>query len=67
MPHPATWLNQGRWEDDPLPPQRSKTASERNLEFVQRVLERERAEDEQQAAFAAREQLALTAGEGWER
>ena len=20
VPHPATWLNQGRWEDDPLPP-----------------------------------------------
>ena len=20
IPHPATWLNQGRWEDDPLPP-----------------------------------------------
>ena len=21
-PHPATWLNQGRWDDDPLPPRR---------------------------------------------
>jgi hypothetical protein len=25
IPHPATWLNAGRWEDDPLPPrERSK-------------------------------------------
>jgi hypothetical protein len=21
--HPATWLNAGRWDDDPLPPRRT--------------------------------------------
>jgi hypothetical protein len=25
IPHPATWLNQGRWEDEPLPPRAGGT------------------------------------------
>ena len=25
-PHPATWLNQGRWSDEPLPPRTPEVA-----------------------------------------
>lgn len=25
IPHPATWLNQGRWDDEPLPPRNSRS------------------------------------------
>lgn len=43
--HPSTWLNQGRWEDDPLPPRGGPSASDRrlmqNYEVVQRAVARE--------------------------
>ena len=29
IPHPATWLNEGRWDDDPLP---ERTATVHHLE-----------------------------------
>jgi hypothetical protein len=27
IPHPATWLNQGRWDDEPLPPRRQSSSN----------------------------------------
>lgn len=30
-PHPATWLNQDRWDDDPLPPRGGKAKSVSNI------------------------------------
>ena len=35
IPHPATWLNEGRWEDDPLP-ERIKSREEIAIEQVER-------------------------------
>lgn len=29
IPHPATWLNQGRWEDEPIAGEKKETLSER--------------------------------------
>ncbi len=40
VPHPATWLNEGRWDDEPLPPRRNsgpsirKSATERANEYL---------------------------------
>lgn len=46
-PHPATWLNQDRWGDDPLPERRSHlTASERRAGNTRSFLERVIAEEE---------------------
>ncbi|MFI8412823.1 hypothetical protein ACIGB6_10135 [Paeniglutamicibacter gangotriensis] len=43
--HPSTWLNQGRWEDDPLPARGGPSASDRrlmqNYDVVQRAIARE--------------------------
>lgn len=39
--HPATWLNQGRWDDDPLPP-RELTQEEKMLKAKERA-DRDRA------------------------
>jgi hypothetical protein len=45
VPHPATWLNQGRWEDDPLPPRyggRGQEKQSQTLSLVERYEEEER-------------------------
>lgn len=45
IPHPTTWLNQDRWEDDPLPPRSPNPASragDRNRETIARSVERAR-------------------------
>jgi len=34
IPHPATWLNAGRWEDEPLPARIVETKAQRNLSTV---------------------------------
>jgi hypothetical protein len=47
-PHPATWLNQGRWEDEPLP-QRTLTNEERNAKAKTEAEERTRRERERAA------------------
>lgn len=60
IPHPATWLNAGRWEDEPLPfreksPEEkaalAKAEAERKrqveLEYSKRLLEQTRAADEE--------------------
>lgn len=43
IPHPSTWLNQGRWEDDPLPIRGGArpTAFEAGLSLVERAAARE--------------------------
>lgn len=44
IPHPTTWLNQDRWEDDPLPPRfpnrGSRAGGDRNSEAIERSYER---------------------------
>lgn len=43
IPHPATWLNQDRWEDEPLPPRDPKPGDlEREAERQRRLAEAER-------------------------
>lgn len=39
-PHPATWLNQGRWDDEPLPPRSSGTAGQRKMELYQDIYQK---------------------------
>lgn len=34
IPHPATWLNEGRWDDDPLPPRGAPRGGEIRVEDV---------------------------------
>jgi hypothetical protein len=57
IPHPRTWLYQGRWEDEPFEPQsamalrspgpltRTQRVEERNQETLRRFLARERGEE----------------------
>jgi hypothetical protein len=41
VPHPATWLNRGGWDDEPLPPRGQESAADqrfnRNLQLVQEL------------------------------
>lgn len=67
-PHPATWLNQGRWEDDPLP---ARGSSERTKAEIQddyfAKLEREtRQYDKERADAIARGQNFIDYSE-WSR
>lgn len=56
IPHPATWLNQGRWDDEPLPPreltpeERAERARVKNERDRERSMEesRKRAEEAEQ-------------------
>lgn len=50
--HPSTWLNQGRWADEALPP-RELTAEEKKAQEAERTRERERKERERSAAISA--------------
>jgi len=48
-PHPATWLNQGRWEDDPLPARAGrKTTGEARDDELSRVMRNAMEYDQQQ-------------------
>ncbi len=48
-PHPATWLNQGRWDDDPLPSRAGrKTTGEARDDELSRVLRNAMEYDQQQ-------------------
>lgn len=40
-PHPSTWLNQGRWNDDPLPPRgvTREPVGNRNTDRIRRITE----------------------------
>lgn len=53
IPHPATWLNQGRWDDEPLP-ERELTPEEKAAKAQERS-ERERAYAAEQARLRAEE------------
>jgi hypothetical protein len=44
--HATTWLNQQRWEDDPLPSKAKKTANEHNLELLAKIQAEESAKAE---------------------
>lgn len=47
IPHPATWLNEGRWDDEPLPirgQQQRPTASQNRLQAGYDLLQETRAE-----------------------
>lgn len=50
IPHPATWLNQGRWEDEPLPERRGAAT------YGQRQEAAERAEYERLKALDAQDE-----------
>ncbi len=53
IPHPATWLNQDRWEDEPLPPRdRSAVELARDEERERRRREAERVIEEERRASA---------------
>ena len=64
IPHPATWLNQARWEDDPLPARTTSgagamlTRSQQAAALAMRnaLAERDRASPPQLAALPAAEQ-----------
>ena len=49
-PHPATWLNQGRWADEPLPP-RPTTTEDKNAAERAAIAAREAAERQRQEAL----------------
>jgi hypothetical protein len=44
--HPTTWLNAGRWNDEPLP-ERIKTADEKRLDEQRKIEERRRRDIEE--------------------
>jgi hypothetical protein len=53
IPHPATWLNEGRWDDEPLPvrgqqtrPTGSQVRLQAGFELLQRVQAREQQEQQ---------------------
>ena len=53
--HPSTWLNAGRWADDPLPPREVAPDEKRSLEATAARLKAERERVESQAWFAEQE------------
>jgi Helix-turn-helix domain len=60
-PHPATWLNQGRWADDPLPPRELTHEEKKAIEAKALEARRKRDEEERlrwQAEIAERERNA---------
>lgn len=57
-PHPTTWLNAGRWEDDPLP---ARTAGDRSMQAIQRDLERQQQPTQPRMLAIAKERYAWEA------
>jgi hypothetical protein len=53
--HPSTWLNAGRWADDPLPPREISPDEKRALEATAARLRAEREKVDNQAWFAEQE------------
>ena len=53
--HPSTWLNAGRWTDDPLPPREMSPDEKRALEATEARLRAEREKIDNQAWFAEQE------------
>jgi hypothetical protein len=46
IPHPATWLNQGRWDDEPLPPRELTPEEKAEKARIKNELDRQRAIEE---------------------
>lgn len=61
--HAATWLNQERWDDEPLPsraePSKSEARMRRNMEFLSR-LDDDRQPSDWELAYLAEHQKAIT-------
>ncbi|MDE8648154.1 hypothetical protein PXH69_24610 [Rhodococcus qingshengii] len=38
IPHPSTWLNEGRWDDEPLPPRYSQPIKKSQTQRAQEIL-----------------------------
>ena len=55
--HASTWLNAGRWADDPLPPREVSPDEKRSLEATAARLKAERDKADSQAWFAEQEAL----------
>lgn len=59
IPHPATWLNGGRWDDEPLPERKLSPEEREKFELAQiarrRELERKHAEELREQDRVARE------------
>jgi hypothetical protein len=55
--HASTWLNAGRWADDPLPPREVSPDEKRSLEATEARLKAERDKADSQAWFAEQEAL----------
>jgi hypothetical protein len=55
--HASTWLNAGRWADDPLPPREVSPDEKRALEATEARLKAERDKADSQAWFAEQEAL----------
>ena len=67
-PHPATWLNQGRWEDDPLPERGSseRTKAEIQDDYFAKLDRETRQYDKERADAIARGQNFIDYSE-WSR
>ena len=67
-PHPATWLNQGRWEDDPLPERGSseRTKAEIQDDYFAKLERETRQYDKERADAIARGQNFIDYSE-WSR
>jgi hypothetical protein len=71
--HPATWLNQGRWDDDPLPPRvnghaKPSTTDERvrqGLDLTAKYLNEERQREEIRSIGPAYEDQRLRPADPW--
>jgi hypothetical protein len=53
IPHPSTWLNAGRWDDDPLPPRgggRAQEKQQHSIDLVRGYQQREEQEHEEVGA-----------------
>ena len=55
--HPATWINQERWGDDPLPPRPLTPEEKREREFIASQAKSEREKEESRRWFAEQEDL----------
>jgi hypothetical protein len=53
IPHPATWLNQGRWEDEPMPARGGSERQAASLSLVERYQREEAGREEVGSGEAA--------------
>lgn len=53
IPHPATWLNGGRWDDEPLPPRSAGHATDRQADILRAEMEHAQAADAEHLEIGA--------------